>query len=224
MSRLQLLDNIRSPASGPVGLAWDGRFLWNNDFNSSRIYQIDLAFGEAMRSLINPGALSGLAWDGRSLWCGLHAAGWIRRTNPATNDFDQTIVIPDHGWISGVAWDGKRLWAVSQQRGLIFALDPKNGDVRGTIPAPVAGGGLAWYGGRLWLGHAETMRFDPATENFEWEVDEPAYAVSALDPADGRVVARFPVPFLPMGLAWAGEDLWLAEMRAARLHRARVNG
>lgn len=220
MTALQILDTLPSPASGPVGLAYDGHYLWNSDFNSSRVYCLDLATGETLRSLINPGTLSGLAWDGRSLWCGLHSKGWIRRTNPETNDFDQTIVVADHGWLSGVTWDGEQLWAASQQRGLLFALDAETGELRRTIPAPVAGGGLAWGYDLLWLAHAFPMRYDAATEAFEWESPNHGYAIVALDPADGREVTRFTTEFLPMGLAWVDDDLWLADMATARLHRA----
>lgn len=222
MASLEIVESYQAPASGPVGLAWDGRYLWSADYNSARIYCIDLATFTIVRSLINPGSLSGLAWDGRSLWQCLHNKGWLRRTNPETNDFDQTIVIDDHGWLAGVAWDGDCLWVVSQQKGVLFAVDPNDGRIVRTLPAPVAGGGLGYRDGSFWLGYAYPMRFDAAAESFEWIGEEQNYAMQQIDAANGRELARYRLDFLPMGLTWAGDDLWLAQTATGQLHRARL--
>jgi len=222
LATLTILDTYDAPGQGPVGLAWDGRFLWNADYSSGKIYRIDPVTAEADVVLVCPGNLSGLAWDGQSLWQSLHDGGTLRRINPETNDFDQTIMVWEHGWLAGVAWDGQHLWAASQQKGQIFAVDRDSGEVVRTIPAPVAGGGLAYHDGSLWLGIAYPMRFDEKLQHFEWEGDEQRFAVLQLDPADGREIARYSVDFMPIGLTWAGDELWLSHAGQRKLYRARL--
>ncbi|GAB4282564.1 MAG: hypothetical protein Kow0080_36540 [Candidatus Promineifilaceae bacterium] len=222
MSELVIIDTISAPGGNPVGLAWDGRFLWNTDYTTAKIYRIDPKSGKHDIELVCPGNLSGLTWNGRALWQSLHDGGTLRRINPETNDFDQTIMVHEHGWLSGVTWDGTQLWAVSQQHGKIFALNQDSGEVIRTIPCPVAGGDLAFHNGTLWLGHAYPMSFDPVLEQFNWESEEESFALLQIDPADGREIARFPLQFVPMGLTWAGDDLWLAHMAGRKLYRARI--
>lgn len=222
MGDVQILQSFAAPGRGPVGLCYDGRFLWNADFSSGKIYRIDLATMTNDIELVCPGNLSGLTWDGRSLWQSLHDAGTLRRINPETNDFDQTIMVWQHGWLAGVAWDGQYLWTASQQHGKLFKLDRESGDVLATLPAPVAGGGLDFHDGSLWLGIAFPMRFDARHEQFHWEGDAQHYAILRLDPATGAEQARYALDFLPMGLAWIGSDLWLSHVAERKLYQARI--
>ncbi len=222
MGKVEIIESFAAPGRGPVGLCYDGRFLWNSDFSGGKIYRIDPATMENDVVLVCPGNLSGVTWDGRSLWQSLHDGGTLRRINPETNDFDQTIMVWEHGWLAGVAWDGKYLWATSQQRGKLFQLDRDSGDVLNTLPVPVAGGGLAFHDGSLWLGIAYPMSFDSLYEQFNWESDEQKYAILRLDPSTGAEQARYDLNFLPMGLAWVGNDLWLSHVAERKLHRTRL--
>jgi hypothetical protein len=165
---------------------------------------------------------AGLTWDGRSLWQAIHDEGWLRCVNPHTNDFDRTIVIEDHGWLSGTTWDGQRLWAVSQQKGQVFALDRDRDQVVRTIPAPTAGGGLDYRAGSLWLGIAYPMHFNERFQQFEWQGEERHFAMVQLDATDGREIARYSLDFLPMGLAWVNDELWLTQVKERKLYRTRL--
>jgi len=223
MTVVEILASYDAPGLGPVGLAWDGRFLWNSDYSSSKIYRIDPETGEHDIELVCPGNLSGLAWNGRSLWQSLHDGGTLRRINPETNDFDQTIMVWEHGWLSGVAWDGAKLWTISQRNGKIFALDVESGDVLHTIPAPIAAGDLAWHDGSLWLGYAYPMFFNETYNHFDWEGDEQHYALLQLDSTNGDELARYALDFVPMGLTWANGELWMSHTGARKLYRATIN-
>ena len=222
MGDVQILESYTAPGRGPVGLCTDGRFLWNADFSTGKIYRLDPATLESDIELVCPGNLSGLAWDGRSLWQSLHDGGTLRRINPDTNDFDQAIMVWEHGWLAGVAWDGTHLWTASQQHGKLFKLDPESGDVLATVPVPVAGGGLDFHDGSLWLGVAYPMRFDTRQQQFEWEGSEQRYAILRLDPATGTEQTRYHLDFLPMGLAWLGDQLWLSHVATRKLHRTQL--
>jgi outer membrane protein assembly factor BamB len=223
MPNLTILQTYPAPARGPAGLAWDGRHLWNTDYSTAKIFCLQPDTAQPIRSFNCPGSLSGLAWDGRSLWQLLHMDGWIRRINPETGDIDQTIELPDHGWLSGAAWDGQHLWVASQQNAKLFALDTQDGRIVRTIPAPIAAGGLTYHNGHLWLGFPYPMTFNQTYGYFDWQSEEQHFAIAQIEPATGREVERHPTDFLPMGLAFANGDLWLAHASAAKLYRARLS-
>lgn len=223
MATLKIEATYDSPGRGPVGLTWDGRFLWNTDNSSSKIYRIDPETGEHDIELVCPGNLSGLTWDGRSLWQSLHDGGTLRRINPETNDFDQTIMVWEHGWLSGVTWDGEQLWANSQQHGKIFALDPVSGETIRTINVPSVGGGLAYHDGSLWLSIAYPMVFNDTYNHFEWAGEQERYAILEIDPSDGTEKQRVDVDFLAMGLAWVNEYLWLSQSSGRKLYKTTLS-
>jgi len=146
----------------------------------------------------------------------------LRRINPETNDFDQTITLTEHGWLSGVAWDGRHLWTVSQQKGELLAVGRDSGRLIRTLPAPVAGGGLDYQDGYLWLSVAYPMRFDERYQQFEWLGEARSFAVVQIDPHNGREVARHYAQHLYMGLAWVEGDIWLAHAAGRKLYRGRM--
>jgi sugar lactone lactonase YvrE len=219
---LTIRESFPAPGTGPAGLAWDGVTLWHADYRAGRIYGLDPASGAARRSLHCPGNLSGLAWDGRALWQSLFDQEMIRCVNPETHDFDRTILLTGQGWLSGVACDGRTLWTVAQQRGQLLPIALETGQVGLPVAAPVAVGDIDFRDGCLWASVAGPMRFDPLLRRFEWETDEPRYAILRLDPADGRELARYPADALYTGLCWAGDSLWLAHAAAGRLLRAEL--
>ncbi len=222
-SELTVRTTYEAPGPGPAGLTWDGTLLWNADFRSGGIFGWDPATGSPVHSLRCPGNLSGLAWDGQSLWQSLYDEAMVRRINPETNDFDQTLILTEYGWLSGVAWDGSRLWVLAQQTGQLLALDPENGQVVRQIETPVAGGDMDFHDGHLWLSVAAPMQFDPTVEQFDWLSASPAYALLKIDPSDGRVVEQVVTQRLYSGLAWVDNTLWLASALEGNLVAASLN-
>ena len=226
MTTLTIVRELTAPGSAPAGLAWDGVHLWNADYGAARIFQLDISTPDAGKliptdTLLCPGALSGIAWDGHALWQAIHNDGALRRLNPAAHDIDQELPIK-HGWLAGLAWDGRWLWAVAQQEGQLLAIDPQNGQVQRALPAPVAAGGLDFHDGYLWLGFPDRMIYDPVSESFDWATAQARFALAQIDPADGHEANRFALDFLPMGLAWVGDTLWLAHTRQRKLLQAKL--
>lgn len=217
---LTFVQTVRAPGPGPAGLAWDRRLLWNADFRSGAIFGWNPSTDTVESTLRCPGNLSGLTWDGRSLWQSLYDEATIRRINPQTNDFDQVIVLTEHGWISGVAWDGERLWALAQQTGQLLSLHPEDGQVLEQWQTPVAGGDLDYHAGYLWLSTAVPMRYAPGREQFDWLADKLTYNLLQIDPRDGRIVDRIALDKLYSGVAWAGDMLWLASATNQELVQA----
>ena len=226
MTTLTIIQELTAPGRAPAGLAWDGAHLWNADYGAARIFRLDI--GELAASslaatdeLLCPGTLSGTTWDGHSLWQAIHNDGVLRRLNPAAHDIDLDLPI-NHGWLTGLAWDGRLFWAAAQQQGQLLAIDPQNGQVQRALPAPVAAGGLDFHDGYLWLGFPDRMTYDPVSESFDWAAGRMHFALAQIDPADGREVNRFPLDFLPMGVAWVGDTLWLAHTRQRKLLQAKL--
>ena len=219
---VEIVEELDAPGRGPAGLAWDGQILWNADFREGKIFGLDPAGARVVDSFLCPGVLSGLAWDGVSLWQGLMDEGWLRSINPATHDFDRTLVLEEAGRLAGVAWDGGRLWAVSQERGALLVVDRASGALTRTVSAPVAAGGLAYRDGTLWLGAPQSMRFNRQTQDFTWADATERFALLQIDAASGKETGRAKLDFLPLGLAWQEDQLWLASPREGKLRRARI--
>ena len=224
MSKLLIEEQYNSPGRSPVGLAWNGRYIWNTDNATSKIYRIDPEDGEHDIELVCPGNLSGLGWDGTNLWQSLHDGGTLRRINPETNDFDQTIMVWEHGWLSGVTWDGQYLWANSQQHGKLFKIDPNSGETISSLKVPLVGGGLTYKDGSLWLSIAYPMTFNESGNHFEWAGDKQQFAILEIDAATGSEKQRVETDFLAMGLTWVGDELWMAHSSAKKLYRTKIIG
>jgi sugar lactone lactonase YvrE len=221
MAILEIVDHLPAPGPGPAGLAYDGEHLWNADFRSGRLYCLDPATGSVVDSLLCPGVLSGLTWDGTHLWQALVDDNWLRCINPQSHDFDRTLVVEGAVRLGGVAWDGEQLWVVDQAGALLAISTEQQPPVR-QIAAPPAGGGLAYRDGLLWMGAPLYMRYDPGSGSFSWHSTEQRFALLAIDATTGEERARHPLSFLPLGLAWAGDDLWLAGSSRAHLYRAQL--
>lgn len=221
MTLLEIVDELPAPGPGPTGLAWDGEHLWNADFRSGRLYCLEPATGAVVDSLLCPGVLSGLAWDGERLWQGLVDETWLRCINPLSHDLDRTLVVEGATRLGGVAWDGGQLWVVDQAGALLAVATEQQPPVQ-QYAAPPGGGGLAWRDGQLWLGAPLYMRYEPRSGSFTWNTTEQRFAVLVIDAASGEERGRYPLSFLPLGLAWDGDDLWLSHSVQGRLYRARL--
>lgn len=215
---MEIKRRLAAPGPGPAGLAWDGKTIWNADFQDGHLYRLTPESGEVTESILCPGVSGGLTWDGRYLWQTVLDEGWLRAIDPANHDFDRTLVLADAERPTGLTWDGRYLWVVSQQRGLLLAIDPETEAVARTIQAPVAAGGLAYRNGTLWLAAPEQMGFNPATQTFEWTSAERSFWLLQLEPDGGRELARFRLGFLPLGLAWAGDELWMSNAGEGALY------
>ena len=153
---------------------------------------------------------AGLAWDGTNLWQADYGDGRIYALDPATAVTRRSLYCP--GRLSGLTGDGQMLWQL--------ALDRESGRAVRSLPVPVGTGDIDFHDGSLWAGVAEPLRYDHALGRFEWEADRLEYAVLRINPADGRVIARYAAAHFYSGLCWAGDDLWLAYAPGKTLYRA----
>lgn len=64
----EVIKSFATPGTGPVSLAFDGKYLWHCDYDTDLIYQLDLN-GVVIKSFATPGIYpTGLAFDGKYLW------------------------------------------------------------------------------------------------------------------------------------------------------------
>ena len=187
-----VITSFSSPGSGPLGLAWDGEYLWNADWAALTVYKIDPLDGSVITSFPSPGTRPfGLTYDGEYLWIAIRDDAKIYKLDPTDGSVISSIPSPGIN-PEGLTWDGEYLWVAERYDNKIYKIDSSDGSIIqsfdwiGTYTA-----GLAWDGEYLW-------HCDPAYDT-----------IYKLDPADGSVVTSFSSPgWFSSGLTWDGQYLW----------------
>ena len=140
----------------PVGLAFDGTYLWSVDFLDEKIYKLSKS-GAVIGSIPAPSGIPyGLAWDGANLWVNEWFTYKIYKLNPDNGQILMSFNAPDfeEEHPCGLAWDGAHLW-VSNSNG-IYMLDPATGAVLASCNDSAfiyaKAYGLTWDGQYLWGG------------------------------------------------------------------------
>lgn len=139
----------------------------------------------------------GAEWGaGDEVWLAMYSEEAIGRlrldsTHPEGGAIETLLPVPGGGRIGGLAFDGDRLYVHQTERDVILVLDAATGGRVDQLPVPVpdAVNGLAYLGGRLFAAinddnmSGDSIGHGPAQE-----------AIVALDPADGRELARWNLP------------------------------
>ncbi|MDX1613954.1 MAG: hypothetical protein R3300_06550 [Candidatus Promineifilaceae bacterium] len=222
MTALLSLDSHEAPGPAPAGLAWDGRWLWHNDFRTGRLYRLRLDPLSPQVEMVCAGTISGLAWDGQSLWQSRLDEPYLQQISPTSLDIDRTLALSEYSRLTDVAWDGQRLWIVWQAGSALLAVDPETGRVVGQHRVPTAAAALTFDRGRLWCTLAHPMRYDEETASFVWAGDRRSFSLIGIDPDTGDETVRYGLPFLPTGVTWQDDHLWLSHATAGTLHRTRT--
>lgn len=89
---LRVEEAFDTPGHHPVGMCWDGRFLWITDRDSGRVDRFDPEVKEITRSVITPGfSPFGLAWDGLSMWVTDSGTGRMYRLAGSRRSWNATV-------------------------------------------------------------------------------------------------------------------------------------
>ena len=157
----------------PMGLAWDGTYLWSMDPDNQDIYRIDPVTGEGKdrpiykTPIINGQRVApcGISWDGHScLWMSVLSHGVYLQIDPRTGEAVSYISPPDNPdptrfgafrppgvtkLFTGMTTDGDRVWVVDEIEGnpLIYELDVEF-PTTGTCAHPVEIGQACVMGGQ----------------------------------------------------------------------------
>jgi sugar lactone lactonase YvrE len=198
-----------SPGDYPEGLAWDGHYLWSNNFSNATLYKVDPVTGATVGTYTDPRLPAhpeGLAWDGTDLWTCDH-------DNLSGQDIMKVAVTPagvrvvatyqkppGAGNPVGLEWDGSNLWlacfgAQVGEKSELWKLDPKTLQSVGFFRLPVWWvEDLAWDGSHLW--------------SVDWLND----LGFAIDVTTGDTLDTYtPAGPNPVGQAWDGQNLWLSD-------------
>jgi hypothetical protein len=133
----------------PMGLAWDGKYLWTNDAENRAFYRIDPETGEGkdqpyISSLSvkgHPVSPCGISWDGhRCLWISVLSLDAYVQVDPKSKQVVSFLLPPDNPdptkygkfrpdhvkqLFTGMTTDGRRVWVVDEIEGnpLVYELD-----------------------------------------------------------------------------------------------------
>ena len=203
----EVVKTISSPSPCPLGLAFDGKYLWSVDRKTDMIYRVDTREGLVLDSIPSPGYMPvGLAWDGKNLWCVDAEENLIYSVNPQTKIVEKTISSPASE-PQGLAWDGKNLWIADSKEGKIHQISVEDGTTITSIMSPSAYPcGLAFDGKYLWVS------------------DRVRNMIYMVTPEKGDVIICFDAPGpYAWGLAWDGEFLWNVDYQTDKIYKLRVS-
>jgi streptogramin lyase len=131
----------------PIGLGWDGEWLWLADSHApEKIWQID-TLGVAQGEIPAPGASPyGLAWAEGFIWVSdnnMSGVAYIYKLDPATGEILDSFPCPDGGGSpNGITHDGEYLWIAVNTTDTIYQVDDGIAGGAGVDPAPAAPAGL----------------------------------------------------------------------------------
>ncbi len=218
----EVIDSLPSPGSRPVGITWDGQYLWvahSNDYEM--IFQIDPADGSGGNIIYSNQAQGNhhhLTWDGTHLWgADDHGSYEITKFDPSNGNIIDQFSLTNS--IKGLVWAGDSLWmiddidqyAVGDE--VLVNIDP-SGNILAQQPIlsinGYASGGLAWDGEYLWYSY---FNYDSSAD-FIYKVDLSG---------SGEVLQKVPLPNFSNDLAWDGQFMWITSIDEDMLYQINVD-
>lgn len=161
-----------------------------------------------------PGKASGLAWDGTWLYSGVYSGTGksnIYRINPSTGTYEVLFTNAQINGAYGISSDGTHIYVVS--RGSTGPSYMLKFDMAGTListltlPAQYMSG-VAYDGGNFWV---QVYYPDPGTV---YKIDNTGAILSQFTPPNDQ----------PWDICKQGDDLWIADYNANKLHKVSQTG
>lgn len=107
-----VLKTITAPTPSPIGLAWDGSYLWCVDNIHRKLIQFDPNDGTTIKEFPSPaGSPQGITFDGKYLWISDRSQDEIYCVNPKTGNVFLIAKAPGK-YSRDLCYDGKNLWNV----------------------------------------------------------------------------------------------------------------
>jgi serine/threonine protein kinase len=116
--------------AGPVGLVFDGTWLWTVAKDAKLLVHIDPANAQVRGSIPLDAEPIAIAFDGQSLWVAL-ASGQVAQIDPGTQSVIRQMDVGAP--LAALLFDGAQLWAASPEAGKVFRIDPIEAVVAQTI-------------------------------------------------------------------------------------------
>ncbi len=201
-----IVDSFDSPASSPRGLTYDGKYLWNVDYDKDMIYKLD-TFGNIIHSFDSPGSEpSGLAYDGTYLWNADMETGMVYKldtTGQVIESFESPDLSP-----RGLVYDDTFLWNADPTEDFIYKISAADHSLIDSFYSPwLAPTGLTYDNENAYL----------------WHADQSLDKIFKLD-TSGEILYYFDSPGTsPKGLAFDGAYLWNADSRCDMIYKIDLN-
>ena len=196
---------FNSPGASPMGIAFDGTYLWNTDYATHKIYKLDRSGGNIISSINSPGPNPrGLTFDGIYLWNADSTQNKIYKLDISGNVID-SFTSPGTD-PSGLTFDGTYLWNADYATDKIYKLD-LSGNIIDSFVSPGSNPmGLAFDG------------------MFIWNVDSTTDILYKLD-LSGNIIASCATPgTYPSGLTFDGTNFWHADYNADKIYKLDISG
>ena len=148
-----ILSQLQKPASGVIGLAFDGPRLWAGDWEASAILELDenLAIRTSHPA---PGRVYGMTFAEDRLCAVIGRADSddrsIHRYDPAQSAWDRLSMKCPDATGSHLAYDGGHLWLSQRYEKRVLQLHA-DGSVKHVIDLPWEVTGFTWRAATLWL-------------------------------------------------------------------------
>ncbi|MEO0189706.1 MAG: T9SS type A sorting domain-containing protein [candidate division WOR-3 bacterium] len=155
--QFNVIDSFPAAASGySMGLACDGKYLWNNETFIYWFARMDTVNGSIINTFTPVLGNRDMTFDGQYLWASDWQTGSINKYDTSNCSVIATYYPQfSAGKPNGMAWDGAYLW-VGEESGNIYKMTT-TGDIVRSIPPPVYYSyeprGLAFDGQYLWVGY-----------------------------------------------------------------------
>lgn len=180
-----VVDSFTGPYDYSQGLAFDGRYIWNNYTWSTSIARIDPVTHTVVNTFTPTYGNRDMAFDGAYLWVSHWQTYSIYKYDTSNFALIASFDPPFSGHANGLAWDGSYLW-VGEESGRIYKMTT-TGDTIRSIPFnaayPSDPRGLGFSSdGHLWAGHQGYGR------------------VYEIDTTDGAIINWYPAPGYVSGL------------------------
>jgi len=198
--------SLSSPGRFPMGLTYDGKYLWIADRQTDLLYQLDPEGGKIINTIPAPGfSPTGLAWDGTHLWSIDDKEKYLYRINIKSGLAERVIEAYSNN-PKDICWDGGLLWIADDRLDLILSIDPDDGMMITNFPSPAQNpDGLTFDGKYLWV----TDR-----------IEDMIYRV---EPQTGQVILALHSPNrFPRGLAWDGQYLWNVDYQSDKIYQIKL--
>jgi YVTN family beta-propeller protein len=185
---------------------------------------------------------SALVATGNAVWVANTLNASVSKIDPARDRVVTTVPVGSEP--AGIAAGAGAVWVANQGDGTVYRLDEKTGaQVVGPITVGSGPIGLAFGDGAAWVANSTDgtlSRIDAQTNSVTtnrvgqgpydvavgprgvWVSDEYANAVAQVDPAALTVVHTTVTTGAPLGLALAGNRLWVATTSNGAAHRGGV--
>jgi len=186
--------------TNPVGVAFDGAYIWVANNASDTVSKIDPVTG-TVTATVNVGSFpEGVAFDGTNIWVANQGSASVSKIDPVTGTVTATVNVGSSP--RGVAFDGTNIWVANNASDTVSKIDPVANAVTANVALPS-------------FSFAEGVAFDGTNI---WVANNGLGTVSKINPVTGTVIGTpITVGTSPLGVAFDGTNIWVAINGSARL-------